>query len=222
MAAIRINEQRVQIPISAEDVMLEGNLALPEQCAGIVVFAHGSGSSRNSPRNRLVARRLNERGQATLLFDLLTHHEDEADRLSGHYRFDVELLARRLSSTTDWVVAQPELKSLPIGYFGASTGAAAALAAAVRQSSRIKAVVSRGGRPDLASASLPAISCATLLIVGEWDYQVIELTRKAFERLSTPQKRLEIVSGATHLFEEPGALERVAQLAGDWFKEYLR
>lgn len=208
------------VRIAADGVALEGTLTIPADAGGLVLFAHGSGSSRHSPRNRFVAQCLNERGLATLLFDLLTPAEEEADARTRALRFDVELLARRLVGATDWTCDQPRAKTLSIGYFGASTGAAAALMAASGRAGVARAVVSRGGRPDLAAAALEAVRAPTLLIVGGRDRQVLALNESALARLQC-EKRLEIVPGATHLFEEPGALEEVARLAGDWFARVL-
>jgi pimeloyl-ACP methyl ester carboxylesterase len=202
--------------IPADAVVLEGLLGVPSGALGIVLFAHGSGSSRLSPRNTHVARELRQATIGTLLFDLLTPEEAEDRALV----FDVELLARRLRSATEWVRAQRATKELAIGYFGASTGAAAALIAAA-DDSRIAAVVSRGGRPDLAALVLPRVRAPTLLIVGGDDVPVIAMNENAFRRLRC-EKRLAVVPGATHLFEEPGTLEEVVRLATDWFREYFR
>jgi putative phosphoribosyl transferase len=185
-----------------------------------VLFAHGSGSSRHSPRNRYVAWLLNQANLATLLVDLLTSDEETIDLRTGQLRFDIELLAERLISVTDWLMQQRETRRLRIGYFGASTGAGAALVAAAERPDMVGAVVSRGGRPDLAGAALARVRAPTLLIVGGNDFQVIELNRAAFALLRG-EKQLVIVPGATHLFEEPGALDEVARLARDWFKRYL-
>jgi putative phosphoribosyl transferase len=208
----------VTIPVGA--AVLEGELILPEGATGIVLFAHGSGSSRHSPRNRRVARRLHEASIGTLLFDLLTSKEEAIDRVTGHLRFDIGLLAERLVGTTAWIGNQPGLRPLCIGYFGASTGGGAALVAAAELGDRVSAVVSRGGRPDLAGAALPNVMAATLLIVGEYDEPVIAMNQAAYEQLHCT-KTLEIVPGATHLFEEPGALEGVARLATEWFQRHL-
>jgi len=208
----------VAIPVGA--ATLEGDLVLPEEAHGVVVFAHGSGSSRHSPRNRQVAATLNEADIGTLLVDLLTEREEEVDRLTGRLRFDIEFLARRLVGIIDWLRRNPETEALPIGLFGASTGAAAALVAAAVRPEDVTAVVSRGGRPDLALGALPFVQAPTLLIVGGADTTVIELNRRALEALQT-EKRLEIVPGATHLFKEPGALDEVARLAADWFARHL-
>jgi len=208
------------VRVPAAGVMLEGNLAISPRASGIVLFAHGSGSSRHSPRNRAVARALSEGGLATLLVDLLTPAEESLDEQTGQLRFDIGLLADRLVDAADWLTANEETRSLPIGLFGASTGGGAALVAAAQRPNTVRAVVSRGGRPDLAGAALSRVRAPTLLIVGGRDYPVIELNREAFERLRC-EKKLEIVPGATHLFEEPGALEEVARLARDWFRRFL-
>ena len=213
-----VEQRLVQVP--AGTVTLDGNLTLPEYAQAIVLFAHGSGSSRHSPRNRYVARVLNEAKLATLLIDLLTLHEEVIDTRTAHLRFDIDLLAERLVDATDWVTQFPDTKHLPIGYFGASTGAAAALAAAAVRPDAVGAVVSRGGRPDLAGSALPRVRAPTLLIVGGDDRQVIELNRAAIAQLRC-EKQLVIVPAATHLFEEPGALDEVARLARDWFQRYL-
>jgi dienelactone hydrolase len=187
----------------------------------LVIFAHGSGSSRFSPRNRFVARVLEEAGLATLLIDLLTPDEESADERTRHLRFDIGLLATRLVAASDWVREQPDTHHLRIGYFGASTGGGAALVAAAEQADQVDAIVSRGGRPDLAGAALPRVAAPTLLIVGGRDEAVLDLNQRAFDKLRCV-KRFEIVPGATHLFEEPGALDEVARLARDWFTRYLR
>ncbi len=199
---------------------LEGDLAVPDDPVGVVAFAHGSGSSRHSPRNRMVAAYLQQQGLATLLMDLLTEEEERVDRRTGHLRFDVGLLAHRLSGATAWLGSVPEVAHLPAGYFGASTGAGAALVAAAELPEAVGAVVSRGGRPDLAGDALPLVRAPTLLIVGGNDVPVIGMNEEALERLRA-EKRLEVVAGATHLFEEPGALEEVARLAAAWFARYL-
>ena len=209
------------VQVTANGVTLEGNLGIPPNVRGMVLFAHGSGSSRHSPRNNYVADQLNEGGLATLLIDLLTGEEDEIDRRTRELRFDIPLLAGRLVGATDWLLAQDETRHLPLGYFGASTGAAAALIAAARRPDVARAVVSRGGRPDLAKDALPDVRAPTLLIVGGKDTPVIDMNKSALGRLHC-QKRLEIVPGATHLFEEPGKLETVARLARDWFWRYLK
>jgi dienelactone hydrolase len=208
-------EHLVRIPAGA--VTLEGELILPAGAQGIVVFAHGSGSSRHSPRNVFVAQALQSAGLATLLFDLLTREED----VNYETRFDIELLTRRLEAATEWLIQQPQTKNLGIGYFGASTGASAALGAAAALGMKIGAVVSRGGRPDLARAALPHVTAPTLLIVGGEDHGVIELNQGAYALLRS-EKQLAIVPGATHLFEEPGTLEEVARLAAQWFVQHLK
>jgi putative phosphoribosyl transferase len=206
--------------IAIGDVRLEGELEIPEGAAAIVAFAHGSGSNRLSPRNREVAGMLHEAGMATLLFDLLTEREAEADAFNRQYRFDIPLLAERLLGATDWLTGQPRTRDLPLGYFGASTGAAAALVAAAERPQRVRASVSRGGRPDLAHEALRRVRTPTLLIVGSQDTPVIELNRQALAQIKAP-RRFELVPGASHLFEEPGTLEDVAHLAQRWFAEYL-
>jgi dienelactone hydrolase len=211
-------ERSVQIWSRGE--ALEGNLTIPAKARGIVLFAHGSGSSRHSPRNRFVAKTLNGEGLATLLMDLLTAAEEEYDVVTRRHRFNIRLLAARLLGAMEWIQQQPETKKLRIGLFGASTGAAAALVAAGEAPDAVGAVVSRGGRPDLAGEWLSKVTAPTLLIVGGADQPVIELNEQALERLRS-EKRLEIVPGATHLFSEPGTLERVATMAGDWFVRHL-
>ena len=210
-------ERAVHIPPDG----VQGDLVIPERAFGIVVFAHGSGSSRHSSRNRYVASVLQGGGLATLLIDLLTSEEEQVDMRTAQLRFDIPLLARRLVDATDWAASQPETRELNIGYFGASTGAGAALVAAAGRPSAIGAVVSRGGRPDLAGESLPLVKAPTLLIVGSRDADVIDLNQRA-QRELRPENRLEIVAGATHLFEEAGTLERVADLARSWFELHLR
>jgi putative phosphoribosyl transferase len=212
-------EQDVIVRAAGEP--LPGDLRLVEGARGIVLFAHGSGSSRRSPRNRFVAEVLANGGFATLLFDLLTPDEEAIDMRTARLRFDIDLLARRLVGATDWVVAQEELCRLGVGYFGASTGAAAALVAAAIRPEAVQAVVSRGGRPDLAGPALARVRAPTLLIVGGDDTPVIDLNFEALEALHT-RKEIAIVPGATHLFEEPGALAEVADLAARWFAEHLR
>ncbi|HEX7735971.1 MAG TPA: dienelactone hydrolase family protein [Ktedonobacteraceae bacterium] len=211
--------QPCQIPISAS-VTLEGLLALPEGARGLVLFAHGSGSSRYSPRNQFVAQVLQGAGLATLLIDLLTSQEEEEDRLNAQLRFAIPLLSERVAGATRWLSTFPRTASLQIGYFGASTGAAAALVAAANLPRRVSAIVSRGGRPDLAGEALSRVQAPTLLLVGALDTQVIELNRQAFALLEV-EKRLELIAGATHLFEEPGTLEQVAHDAQRWFSHYL-
>lgn len=208
------------VKVSAGRVVLEGSLCVPEGATGVVLFAHGSGSSRLSPRNQQVARVLREGGLATLLFDLLTPHEEMADERTGRLRFDIRLLADRVVAATDWLKQEPESKRLDIGYFGASTGAAAALVAAAERPDVVGAVVSRGGRPDLTGEALPLVKAPTLLLVGGRDHEVLMINRQALERLRAP-KELVVVPEATHLFEEPGALEEVARLATDWFVAHL-
>ncbi|MBI1913946.1 MAG: dienelactone hydrolase family protein [Planctomycetes bacterium] len=212
-------EQAVRV--TAGRAILEGNLDIPAGARGVVLFAHGSGSSRLSSRNRFVAQALREAGLATLLLDLLTAEEESVDVYTGHLRFDIGLLADRLTGATSWLTRQPATARLPVGYFGASTGGGAALVAAAERPDTVSAVVSRGGRPDLAGAALPRVQAPTLLIVGGNDFPVIDLNRQAFRRLGAKEKELVIVPGATHLFEEPGALEEVARLAADWFTRYL-
>ncbi len=209
------------VRITEGDVELRGDLTIPKGATAIVLFAHGSGSSRRSPRNQQVARALNARGFATLLFDLLTESEERADRASGHYRFDIPLLATRLVRATDWLCEQAETRQLAVGYFGASTGAAAALVAAATRPQLVRSVVSRGGRPDLAGAALSRVRAPSLLIVGANDVPVIALNRAAREQMRGTVTDLRVVANASHLFEEPGALEEVAQLAADWFAGHL-
>ena len=204
------------VHVRVDTLSLEGALAVPPGAGGVVLFAHGSGSSRKSPRNNFVARELRAGGLGTLLIDLLTEQED-ADRRT---RFDIELLTRRLLAATAWLASEPDTKALPLGYFGASTGAAAALKAAAILGPDVAAVVSRGGRPDLAAPDLPRVHAPTLLIVGGLDDVVLDLNRHAYETL-VARKELVVIPRATHLFEEPGALEEVARLARDWFTRYL-
>jgi putative phosphoribosyl transferase len=213
-------QQDVQIPSGS--ATLQGSLCLPAGATGVVLFAHGSGSSRSSPRNVFVAQVLQQAGLGTLLFDLLTPQEERVDIHTREYRFDIGLLTRRLYDATLWLDSQAALRSLAIGYFGASTGSAAALAAAAQLGYQIAAVVSRGGRPDLVpAAQLARVSAAALLIVGGEDEDVLELNRQAFQDL-TGDKQLAVVAGASHLFEEAGALEEVARLAAAWFSEHLQ
>jgi dienelactone hydrolase len=211
-------EKLVKIPLDDND--LEGNLIIPENAKGLVLFAHGSGSSRFSPRNKFVAEILNEGGIATLLIDLLTAEEEEVDNITRELRFDISLLTERLLLVTEWLKQSPETKSFSLGYFGSSTGAAAALAAAAIAKNKPQAVVSRGGRPDLASPFLPKVTSPVLLIVGGDDYGVIELNQQAYEMMNC-EKKLVIVPGATHLFEEPGTLENVGHLARQWFSTHF-
>jgi dienelactone hydrolase len=209
------------LEIAAAGVELEADVAVPEAARGVVLFAHGSGSSRRSPRNRYVAGELQSAGLATVLVDLLTAREEQVDARSRELRFDIGLLSVRLAALTDWLAQHDGTAGLGVGLFGASTGAAAALVAAAMRPNSVQAVVSRGGRPDLAGEFLRLVRAPTLLIVGERDQTVIELNRKAMTQLAAPT-RLEIVPRATHLFEEPGALEHVARLARDWFVQYLK
>lgn len=220
MALEREKEHEINIPLMNQDVILKGSLYVPENTQGLILFAHGSGSGRFSPRNRFVAQYLNMGAYATLLFDLLTRSEEATDLITAQLRFDIELLAARLGAVTEWVNENEEINQLPLGYFGASTGAAAALVASVNRP-EVKAIVSRGGRPDMADAYLKKVSAPTLLIVGSDDYQVIELNKSALQLMENGAKKMEIVIGATHLFEEPGALEEVARLAVDWFIKYV-
>ena len=208
------------VTLAVEGATLAGDLSIPTDAHGVVVFAHGSGSSRHSPRNRFVANALRAAGLATLLMDLLTEAEEAEDVRTLALRFDINLLARRSVGATDWLGRQPDVSALPIGYFGASTGAGAALVASAERPGAVAAVVSRGGRPDLAGPSLGAARAPTLLIVGGADGPVIEMNRDAMRQMSA-LTHLEIIPGATHLFEEPGALEQVAMLARAWFAHYL-
>jgi len=217
-ANIHVEEQPVRIPVG--NVSLQGDLSLPDDARGAVLFAHGSGSSRHSSRNRFVAAELQAGGLATLLMDLLTVKEERADAMTGHLRFDIELLAERLMAATDWLANQPQTSKLRIGYFGASTGGGAALVAAAARADSVAAVVSRGGRPDLAGDALPHVQAPTLLIVGGNDQPVIEMNRQAMAQMHC-DKQLQIIPGATHLFEEPGTLEQVAELAREWFDQHL-
>jgi len=216
---VSLVEQSLQIP--AGGVVLGADLGVPEPPRGVVLFAHGSGSSRHSPRNRYVAGELQASGLATVLADLLTPGEEQLDERTGRLRFDIDLLATRVTALTDWVADYRPTAGLPAGLFGASTGAAAALVAAAQRPGSVAAVVSRGGRPDLAGQHLRAVGQPTLLIVGARDTVVIELNREALPAL-TGEARLELIAGASHLFSEPGALEQVARLARDWFTSHLR
>ncbi len=211
-------EALVRIP--AGRAMLEGDLVVPQGARGIALFAHGSGSSRHSSRNRFVAGELQAAGLGTLLFDLLTDEEESVDIQTGHLRFDIALLAERLLAATAWIGGEQQTRNLRVGYFGASTGGGAALLAAARQPNAVRAVVSRGGRPDLAGDTLPRVKAPTLLIVGGNDAPVLELNEAAMRQMRA-EVRLEVVPGATHLFEEAGALEHVAALARDWFRRHL-
>ena len=215
---VQTSEER--IPVERGTKFIAGDLTVPDHVRGSIIFAHGSGSGRFSPRNRYVARVLNDAAYATLLADLLTPSEEAVDARTASLRFDVEMLAERLADAAQWMLAPNRLRELPVGYFGASTGAAAALIAAARRPERIRAVVSRGGRPDLAGAALASVRAPTLLIVGENDPVVIDLNRVAAKRM-TVEVAFEIVPHATHLFEEAGALERVADLARQWFDEHV-
>ncbi len=208
------------VKVRADAAELDGDLHVSQGAAGVVLFAHGSGSSRHSPRNRQVARALNEAGFGTLLMDLLTADEEAEDLLTARLRFDIPLLSERLVAAIDWLGQAPATRDLPIGCFGASTGAAAALVAAASRPQAVRAVVSRGGRPDLAGSFLGRVEAPTLLIVGGKDSLVIALNQDALTQLNA-DKKLEIVPGATHLFEEPGALEKVATLATEWFQRWL-
>ncbi|HVI81179.1 MAG TPA: alpha/beta family hydrolase [Chthoniobacterales bacterium] len=210
-----------EVRIPAGRAMLDGNVAVVDQATGLVLFAHGSGSSRHSPRNQFVARTLNQAGLATLLLDLLTREEESVDLYTREHRFDISLLAERLVWVTEWVKQQKQIAVLSIGYFGSSTGAGAALVAAAALPNDVAAVVSRGGRPDLAGAALPKVKAPTFLIVGGEDHVVIELNEQARSQMKC-ECEIEIVPGATHLFEELGALEKVAKLASDWFVSHLK
>lgn len=210
-----------EVQVNPGRVVLEGSLSLPKNPVGIVLFAHGSGSSRHSPRNRFVAQALQSHGIATLLFDLLTHDEESIDHTTAELRFDINLLAKRLVGATRWVMGHPETQALKVGYFGASTGAAAALVAAAQLRETVVVVVSRGGRPDLAGPSLGLVRAPTLLIVGGHDEIVIDLNREAMARMVCASKELVIIPGATHLFEEPGALEEVSRVAAQWFSDHF-
>ena len=214
------NVKRTLVRVPAGEVRLEGALSVPRGVQGVVLFAHGSGSSRRSPRNKFVAEALQGGRLGTLLIDLPTEEEGELERRTRHLRFDIDMLARRLVGAVDWLAGHPETRGLSIGLFGASTGAGAALVAAAERPEAVSAVVSRGGRPDLAGASLERVRVPTLLIVGGLDRVVVDLNRQVFERL-TKVKDLEVVPGASHLFEEPGMLDEVARLAQTWFTRYL-
>src|SRR6266566_4561989 len=210
-----------EITIPVQDVHLGGELSLSKEASGLVVFAHGSGSSRHSPRNQFVARMLRESGVGTLLFDLMTAEEEQAEASTRHLRFDIPFLARRLVAATQWVLDEGTIRDISVGYFGSSTGAAAALVAAAEMPENINVVVSRGGRPDLAGDALERVRASTLLIVGGKDTAVISLNEEAYGRLEC-QKALRIVPGATHLFEEPGTLETVARMASEWFADHFQ
>ena len=212
--------QQTEIRIPVGNITVEGTLTLPTGAKGVVLFAHGSGSSRFSIRNQYVAKEFNKAKIATLLFDLLTQEEEEIDVVTAEYRFNIALLAERLIGATEWLRNDPQTRKFAFGYFGASTGAAAALIAAAKIPSEIAAVVSRGGRPDLAGKYLQHVMAPTLLLVGSLDTEVIELNRQAMDEMKA-QKKLVIIPGATHLFEEPGTLEEVAKFSKDWFLNYL-
>jgi dienelactone hydrolase len=220
MAVSPAQEWSGDVRIVSDRLHLDGFLGIPGHARGLVLFAHGSGSSRHSPRNRRVADTLQRAALATLLFDLLTKEEERADELTGHLRFDIDLLASRLRIATDWARQHERTARLRVGYFGSSTGAAAALVSAAEKDNDVGAVVSRGGRPDLAGDALPRVRAPTLLIVGGHDDAVIPLNEEALAQLRC-EKRLEIVPGATHLFEEPGALDQVSDLAARWFAGHL-
>ena len=221
MPALAVERNEGLVHVDASGVTLDGNLIVPENASGVVVFAHGSGSSRFSSRNRYVAQVLRDGGLGTLLIDLLTPREEAIDERTAHLRFDITMLATRLVGATQWLAEQQETRRMNVGLFGASTGGGAALVAAAQLPDRIKAVVSRGGRPDLAGSALPHVKAPTLLIVGGDDVPVIEMNEDAYARM-TAERKIEIVPGATHLFEEPGTLEEVARLARDWFVRYLK
>ena len=213
---------RVSMTVPLGEVDLAADVFLPDHAKGLVLFAHGSGSSRHSPRNLHVADVLNRGSIGTLLIDLLTQEEEAIDLRTAEFRFDIPLLGRRVVAITDWIGGQTSLKNLGLGYFGASTGAAAALAAAAQRQNIVRAVVSRGGRPDLAGSALKRVLAPTLFIVGQQDEVVLKLNNEAMKQLPRGTKhKLEIIAGATHLFEEPGALDQVAALASDWFREHL-
>jgi putative phosphoribosyl transferase len=216
-----LSVDRRELSLDVEGVTLEGSLAIPEGAHGIVLFAHGSGSSRHSPRNRYVAQILQSQRIGTLLFDLLTRKEESIDQYTGELRFDIPFLAKRLVAATKWIVSSPDTKHLKVGYFGASTGAGAALVAAAELPEVISTVVSRGGRPDLAQDALANVQASTLLIVGGDDEPVIGMNQEALAKLRCPEKKLVIIPGATHLFEEPGTLEEVARVAAEWFSRHF-
>jgi len=211
-----------EVSIDVGGATLEGTLTLPKGANGLVLFAHGSGSSRHSPRNRYVAEVFQSQGIATLLIDLLTRSEESIDQYSGELRFDIPFLAKRLIGATNWIMSSPDTKDFRVGYFGASTGAGAALRAAAELPDVVSTVVSRGGRPDLAKDALDAVRAPTLLIVGGDDEPVISMNREALAKLNCPDKKLIIIPGATHLFEEPGTLEEVARVAAEWFSRHFK
>lgn len=221
MASTTLMPQPVNVVAGDGDIRLPGDVLVPARAAGLVIFAHGSGSGRHSPRNRAVAESLAAAGLATLLFDLLTEAEEREDRRTAALRFDIERLAGRVLTAVDWAGTDPRVGTLRVGLFGASTGAGAALVAAAERRARVHAVVSRGGRPDLAGPALERVTAPTLLVVGSRDQQVIRLNREAMAHLGA-RTRLVLVEGATHLFEEPGALDKVSELAREWFLEHLR
>lgn len=210
----------VNVLVRDGQIRLPGELLVPPRASGLVIFAHGSGSGRHSPRNRAVAESLATAGLATLLFDLLTEAEERIDRSTAELRFDIELLASRVLTAVDWAGTDPRVGTFRVGVFGASTGAGAALVAAAERRARVHAVVSRGGRPDLAGRALERVAAPTLLVVGSRDEEVIRLNREAMAHLHAPT-RMVLVEGATHLFEEPGTLDKVSELARDWFLEHL-
>jgi dienelactone hydrolase len=215
-----MQNEHVFVDVEAGKIKLAGDLHLVEKASGIVLFAHGSGSSRHSPRNQFVAKSLNQEGLSTLLIDLLSEEEEREDKYTAHLRFDIELLGKRLVEIVDWLGKNERTKRLNVGIFGSSTGAAGALMAAAKRPNTVRAVVSRGGRPDLSLEYIHEVKAPTLLIVGSEDHPVIEMNQKAFSTLKA-EKKMTIVAKATHLFEEPGTLEEVARLAGTWFKEHL-
>jgi len=220
MTSSTLMTQPVNVVVRNAEIGLSGDLLVPPRAAGLVIFAHGSGSGRHSPRNRAVAESLAASGLATLLFDLLTEAEERVDRQTAEWRFDIALLAERVLTAVDWAGTDPRVGTLRVGLFGASTGAAAALAAAAERRARVHAVVSRGGRPDLAGGALARVAAPTLLVVGARDEAVIGLNREAMAQLRA-RAQMVLVEGATHLFEEPGALDKVSELARDWFLEHL-
>jgi putative phosphoribosyl transferase len=220
MSGIKNKNDSIFVEIQLGMVKLEGILSIPKDSIGIVIFVHGRGSSKTSPRNLFVARMLNQKGIATLLFDLLTKEEEKIDMKTTHLRFDISLLSQRLIGTTDWLLKNFNISKMNIGYFGASTGAAAALVAASERPDIVKAVVSRGGRPDLAGPSLSNVKCPTLFLVGGYDNIVIDLNKEAMTQIKS-KKKLIIIPEATHLFEESGKLEEVVQHASNWFLQHL-
>ncbi|MGB0035978.1 MAG: dienelactone hydrolase family protein [Candidatus Acidiferrales bacterium] len=210
-----------EVSIDVEGVTLAGTLVIPKGAKGVVLFAHGSGSSRHSPRNRYVAQILQSKHVGTLLFDLLTRQEESVDQYSGELRFDIPFLAKRLVGATRWIANDADTRDLKVGYFGASTGAGAALLAAAELPRVVSAIVSRGGRPDLAGNALAVVRAPTLLIVGGDDEPVITMNRASLAKLQCPEKKLVIIPGATHLFEEPGTLEEAAKVAAEWFSRHF-